>query len=275
MSNQITMGTRLRLDEIDYKVFTNTPGESKEEALSTYLTEELFKAGGKAIVAVDNTGVAVEWAVPEITLEQFDAQQVAFVAHLIQIGLLVDPVPMIANAAYSGGILNLSLLLLNMNSFGKNTYLATRDARLLASVAPKSLQAWSMLGLIELENGNIECASMAFAEAQKIDPLDFLSCKYMAVSLSVSLPSNAVVFAERALAILAAKGIPLDKHMRATYGMSLLASKLKKESEIQFLLACGHKKPSMSPTEWVNGGYRITDAEIPLALAPKLKKKKA
>jgi hypothetical protein len=59
--------------------------------------------------------------------------------------------------------------------------------------------------------------------------------------------------------------------------MALLSAKMKAEANNQFLLACGHKKPSMSPAEWVNGGYRITEAEIPLALAPKPKaiKKKA
>jgi hypothetical protein len=274
MTNAFTIGMKLPLSEIDHKVFEHIPGATKAESLSIFLSDENAKAGGQAVIAVDDTTAQVEWSVPEISLtNQTDIQQLSYVGHLIQCGLCTDPTPIIAQMAYNGGLFSLAMNLLSMNSTGKSTYVAERDAKILTLVAPKSVHALSMCGLILLENSKTEEASLNFAAAQAIDPLDLLSSKYMAISLTVSLPKNAVVFAERAIAILATKGVVPDAHLRTTYGMALLSAKMKTEAEIQFLLACGHKKPSMSPSEWVNGGYRIIEAEIPMALAPKVKAK--
>ena len=274
MSNPFIISMRLEANQIDYRV-AGIDSQSVDRAigLADFLTKELEKAGGQAVVAVDDMGFATDWVVPEIS-DQVDLQQVAYCSHLLQCGLLLDPTSVIAQTAYMGGIHTLSLNLLSINSSGRNSYLAERDAKTLALVAPKSVQALSMLGLILLENHNSIDAAWNFAEAQGLDPLDFLSAKYLSTSLIILQPAKSVILFEKCLQLLSLKGLTPDRHLRASYGMSLLSAGMKTEAAIQFLLACGHKKPGITPQQWVDGAYRITEAEIPLALAPKLKGKK-
>ena len=271
MATPFIINMRVGVDDVDLMVIGNPKSRNKAESIAGFLTDEISKAGGEAVVAVDGETAQVEWMLPELSSPE-DAQQVAYVAHAMQAGLLRDPSQVIANTAYSGGVSALALNLLNISSSGRNRYLAERDARILARVAPLSVQALSVLGLILLEGNNPEEAAVYFVEVQKLDPLDFLSAKYLAVALTNLLPDKAVMVAERALAILASRGLAPDAHMRSTYGMALLAAKSKAEAKFQFLLACGSESPAMSPRQWAEGGYRITNAEVPAALAPKKKK---
>ena len=268
----MVMGAQLEVDKVDYGVVGKAVriGE-RAEALSDFLTGELAKVGGQATIVVDNDIATVEWQTPDLS-DAKDSQQVAYVSHLLQAGLLADPLDVIARTAYAGGVNYLAMNLLSINSTGKNAYMAERDARLLVRAAPLSVQALSTLGLILLENGDAKEAAVCFAEAEQIDQWDFLSSKYLAVALTVSLPEAAVVHAEKAMAILASKGMAPDAHMRAAYGMALLAAGMRVEAGMQFMLACGSRKPAMTPAQWVNGGYRVVDTEIAERLAPKGKK---
>jgi hypothetical protein len=220
---------------------------------------------------VDGDKAFIQWAVPDAS-EKPDIQQVAYVAHLLQAGLLSDPMMPIANTAYSGGLMTLAMNLLSINSSGRNRYMAERDARLLAAAAPLSSSAVAFLGMILLENGKADDAAEAFMAVQEFDPLDFLSCKYGAISLTLSQPADAVAMCERCIEILAARGMAPDSHLRAAYGMALASAGSKVEAGVQFMLACGSRKVAMTPSEWVSGGYRINDEDVAAALAPKPKK---
>lgn len=261
----------LKIDDIDFDaVPTLAKGDDKVEALSLFLSGELEKAGGVATVEAGPDGIVAEWVLPPAD-QAPDPQQVAYVAHLMQAGLMVDPTQVLANTAYAGGIRMLSLNLLLINSSGRNKYVAERDACLLAYAAPLSLQALSIYGLILLENGKRDKAAEVLTCAQDIDPLDLLSCKFGAIACTCSAPALAVKMLERGFAILSGRGLSPDAHMRVSYGMALLAAGSKAEAGVQFMLACGVKSPAMTPMQWVSGGYRIREEDIPAAMAAKPK----
>ena len=261
---------KLNSSEIDYAAVGAKHGDFK--TVFDYLVSELSTLGGTATIEASPEGVTVNWVLP-VVVELVDIVRALYISHLLQAGLMLNPIMVIADTAYNGGIVPLAMNLLSINSKKMNTYIAQRDAMYLALVAPMSIEAHTIYGMILLENGQIEKAIDAFARAQQINPGDYVSCKYLSLALITSAPKKSVLLAEKCLSILAYDNIVPDAHMRATYGMALLAAKMKKEASMQFLLICGCKTPLMTPAQWVAGGYQIRADQVKDVLTVKPKKK--
>lgn len=246
----------LKIEDIDFLVLGVSPEDKdRVEKLSRFLTDELTKAGGLADIEVTQDRAVVEWSVPTV-LE--DGVQVAYVAHLLQSGLMKDPIIQLAGVAYAGGLQIVTMNLLSIGTTGKNPYLAERDARLLVVVAPFSVYALSTLGLILMDKGLTSEAAEYLSAACTLYPNDFFSNKYAGIAYTSSdKPDAAVQLLERCIQILAEVGEAPDNHLRVAYGMALLAAGMQAEASIQFMLVCGKKVPNMTLSQWVSGGYQM------------------
>jgi len=250
----------LAIADIDFRVIgigssPNDPGDDRVEVLSKFLTEELAKAGGIANIEVNQERAFVEWIVPDNT---GDGLQPSYVAHLLQSGLMKDPVANLAPTAYAGGLHMLTSNLLAFGSMGMNPYLAERDLRLLVMIAPFSVNALSVLGLILMDKGMVIEGAEYLVAACEVDPYDFFANKYAGIAFTSSdRPEEAVRHLLVCIQVLANIGESPDVHLRTAYGMALLAAGINAEAEMQFMLVCGKRVPNMTLERWVTDGYKL------------------
>jgi len=264
----MTITSTISLPLIDDQIigFSEVGGD-KAMFLGEMLACEIEQAGGTATIVVDQDTMEVTWNLPpqaDAAADAVVAGRVTYLAHLLQAGILADPSARIAKTAYAGGIQEMAAILLAINAFGKNRTMVERDAMILCLVAPLSGHAWMACGLILLENGNRSGAMDAFRRTIEIDE-NPVALKYLGICLTWSDPPMAIRALERAMTLVADVGLAPDRHLRAAYGMALQSAGSKKEANVQFMLACG-KKPTMTPRQWTEGGYRVLADDVPGAL---------
>lgn len=264
MSEQIS--AILDLDHVDVKSIPSAywrKGTTKADVVTNFLTEELAKAGGKALVESDDKFIGIWWDPP--AAEEGDPFRAIYCGHLIQSGLSRDPSLIIANTVYSGGGNTLTQTLLTIGTRGYNRYVAERDCQLLVDAAPLFSAGWFSLALIQINNKNFKGARASLERILEIFPRDWVSMKYLSIVLTKSSPRKAVRWAEEAIRVMGESGSAPDQHMRLTYGMALRAAGNRAEAERQFDFACGYS-PSMTPEQWSDWGYATYGDDVDLAL---------
>jgi hypothetical protein len=255
MSGQvITMALPLYLiDPVCVGSASDRPADAKK--VSDFLTNELSKVGGTAIVEVDDNVASVKWVLPTVT-EGDDIARVVYVGHLLQSGIMLNPMRPIANTAYAGNGVALAKSLLMINARRIDCRMAERDAALLADCVPLMTTAWVVLGMIQLDNGHLKQAQESFDYALMIDPADIMAKKFLAITHTLKKPLLAVRLLGEVIEDLSVGGAVPEKHVRAAYGMAMLSAGMLSEAAIQFRVAFSFSKPKMTVKDWVKWGYR-------------------
>lgn len=228
------------------------------EALYNFLTDEIEKAGGNAVIEVNDEEAEVKWVPPEIN--DSNAAQVVYVSHMLQAGLLKDATQQIANTIYDGNGVDLARALLLINAKGLNTKVAEKDARTMVVAAPLFSDGWIALALIQMENNNIKDAAKSFQFFLTLKPDDVVALRYLAICLTESDPKQAVSLLEKCINKTSSLGLVPDKHLRVTYGMALRSAKMKREATAQFALASINGYPKMTIKQWIEWGHRCDGA---------------
>ncbi len=246
----------LYINDIDFAVVSGKKVRKPMmvQTLCDFLINEFSQLDSISMISGRHNFVSIWWQASFDTklLSKVDLYQSSYVMHLITVGLYKNPINMIANIVYTGRLLILGHVLLQ--HLEKNLYMALKDAKLMAMVAPYSAFALSVYGMILLRSGQVREAWMQFSKALSLDPNEFLACKYGAIACTLLYPCRAVKLAEESLNILTKKNLLIDDHMRCVYGMALLANGCKVEAATQFALV-KYNISGMTPDEWVNGGY--------------------
>jgi len=260
------------LDQVDFRNLGLHPGSSKKEAaenLHDFLTDEMAKVGGQGSVEAAAVGVSIQWEPGQFGGGRDKAQNLYF-GHLIQIGMLHDPLMMIANAAYNGKAVELATVLLTIHSYKLNPNMVVRDSETLAMSVPFLSPVHMSYGIILLDQGDAIRARDIFEHVVNFWPRNYIAMKYMAICEMEKHPKEAVRWMEKSLEISAEEGMIPGLNERVTYGMSLLAAGVKREAKKQFELA-GLAMPKMTSKAWCKWGYQVDQTLISEALADPIK----
>ena len=243
--------------------------ESKEEKLFDFLSDEMVKSFGYGVISVSPSGIGIGWS-PSVVEKKRDRVQNIYFAHMVQVGLLKNPLVLVANSAYNGGINDLVYSLLAIHSYGMNPMMVKRDADLLACSAPLNSAAWLASGIIDLDQGDVEGARVKFLHILDFNLSDYLAMKHLSICDIKSDPAQSVKWMESSLEAAAEFGMIPGLAERVAYGMSLKACGLHREAKKQFTLA-GIDLPKMTPRQWGEWGYRVVPSHLIDALCdPKL-----
>ena len=260
------------LDQIDFKLIGVNPGASKKEGaenLYEFLTDEMSKVGGQGSVEASAVGVSIQWEPGPFGGGRDNAQHLYF-GHLIQIGVLNDPLMIIANAAYLGKAVDLATVLLTIHSYQLNPSIVVRDSEILSMSTPFLSPTNMTHGIVMLDHGDVIRARDAFEHVVNFWPRNYIAMKYMAICEIEKNPQEAVRWVEKSLELAAEDGMIPGLSERVTYGMSLLAAGVKKEAKKQFDLL-GLAMPKMTPKAWSKWGYKVEPTLIAESLADPVK----
>lgn len=260
------------LDQVDFRILGVHPGASKQEAaenLHEFLTDEMAKAGGQGMVEAAAVGVNIQWEPGAFGGGRDKAQNLYF-GHLIQIGMLYNPLMVMAQAAYNGKGVDLATVLLMIHSYKLNPSMVARDSEILSMSTPFLSSVSMTHGIIMLDQGDVIWAREAFEHVVNFWPRNYIAMKYMALCEMEKCPQEAVRWMEKSLEISADEGMMPGLNERVTYGMSLLAAGVKREAKKQFELA-GLVMPKMTPKAWCKWGYQVDPTLIAEALADPIK----
>lgn len=262
MTLPVSMIMPMGLIGTDFLPTECTSGRSKEEIVSDFLSGEIEKAGGKAVVEVTSEVAAAWWATPPADGDSLSSARILYVAHMMQCGLLADPSRAIADTAYAGQGGVLSQVLLLINHYGLNRGLAERDASILVKCAPMFSSGWLCLALIQIENGALGEAAENLERLLSFEPGDWMAMKFLAIALmGTSRKVEAMVASERMIRTMSSSDKPVDQHARLTHGFALLAGGLRSEAKVAFRMA-GVDFPVMTPRQWGNWGHMLVGQEM-------------
>lgn len=265
--------TYFLLSDVDIEALTETSvfngmdigGKQFPEIISDYITGELAKVGGTAIVTVDETACLCLWHTP-VGVPVSDKDYLLYVSHMLQIGLLKNVGKIVADTVYAGNGLPLMQVLLQMHILGYNKYVAERDMLHIALAAPMMGLAWLSAGMMFASSCNFKDAGQVFDRLLSLEPNNTLGLEYMAMIKSQDEPKLAVEYAERLFRYLAKVGQVPDMHSRVTYGFALLALGLKQEARVQFDMVCDGQKPKMTMCQWRDWGFLLPLSSLKKAL---------
>lgn len=224
-----------------------------------FLIQEIEKAGGIAIIEASDYGITCWWETPAVIT---DKVQVWYVAHMLQSGLLLHPVQILANTAYAGNGAEVASNLVEINAKRLNPYVVERDIMILALAVPQFIAVWLACALIMFSNGKTEISDLAFKHLLDIDPTNQIGIKYLAISLTKRDPKRAVVLVESLLGLLACNGETPGVHTRVAYGFALKSAKMAKEAALQFDIVSGEPIPKMTIQQWIEWGYSVPDDKL-------------
>lgn len=272
------------MEEVDFGIIgLEHPGNNVDgaELLSGFLSKELEKTGGHGFLEVDGNSVGMVWTSPD---DPKDIVQTMYYAHLIQAGLLRDPMPIIAKTIYAGNGYGLLKNVLDIAIYNLNPQMAERDCEIIAACAPQMANAWYCLGLIRMGLGKYGEALEAFDVGLSFNPPERLCFKYGAIAL-MGMPvkaskvkfsgarkakphqniADAVGYIESYLGLTMKAGLALSAHDRVSYGMALLALGEPEAAATQFSIV-GAGTMKMTVRMWVDWGYRIGAHQIVKAI---------
>lgn len=242
-----------------------------KQVVSEFMTAEIAKAGGEAVVEVDDLVAAVWWQPPPPSDCSADADgeasQVIYVSHMMQCGLLADPSKEIAQTVYAGAGGSFAQALLLINHDGHNRRICERDAGILVRCAPMYVSGWLCLGLIQSENGKRAESKATFEGLLSFESGEWTAWKYLSMLMIREDPAKAVHAATRMVESAVAAGRQVDGHMRVALGMALSAFGSESEARQNFMIACGNPNPKMTPGQWNDWGYRLDGIDLAKALA--------
>lgn len=267
--------SKFKLSDVDWTSISTSkdyvpPKDAKDRnnqslVVFEYITEELAKIGGMAVVEVDNDECSCLW-IPPSPSDEDEKLFLVYVAHMLQAGLISNPMQLIANTAYAGSAAALAQSLMMINAAGLNRYVAERDAVQLALAVPYYGAIWLSLGLMLVANGHFNGAVDALAHLLRMEPSNVLGLKYMSIVHTLSSPEDAVRYAERLFEALAVAGVAPDVHSRAAYGYALQRAGMSVEAAQQFKMACNVGKPKMTAKQWTEWGFSLPIEALPIAM---------
>ena len=254
------------MEFVDWQALMSSVGfampKDVKRGVFEFLVGELEKAGGEAVLEVEDEGIFCAWNPP--TGADVDARRLVYLSHMLQAGLLLFPRSLVANTAYAGQGIALARAIVSFNEL--NPYVGERDAGFLVDAMPLSHQAWLAYGLVLMENLKFKLAAGALAEASLLGSGNPLTLRCLAICLTGHAPKKAVSAAEEMLGALAVLGKPPDGIDRAAYGFALLAAGMKKDAVAQFEAGFGQGLPVMTMKQWMEWGNRMPTEGLAKAL---------